>query len=42
MITFLNGRRQELEDWHRGIEAPLSNAQRAHLRRLGIDRKTEG
>jgi hypothetical protein len=42
IITFLNGRRQELEEWYRGIDAPLTEAQRTHPRRLGIDPESNG
>jgi hypothetical protein len=36
IITFLHGRRDELEAWYQDIDAPLTEAQLAHLRRLGI------
>jgi hypothetical protein len=42
ILTFLNGHRQELEEWYRGIDAPLTESQRAHLRRLGIDPESDG
>jgi hypothetical protein len=42
IITFLHGRRQELEEWYQSIDAPPTDAQRAHLRRLGIGSKTDG
>jgi hypothetical protein len=42
IITFLHGRRQELEEWYRTIDAPLTEAQRTHLRRLGIDPENNG
>ena len=37
IITFLHGRRQELEEWYKNLDAPLTDVQRAHLRRMGID-----
>ncbi len=37
ILAFLSGRRQELEEWYRSIDAPLTEDQRAHLRRLGIE-----
>jgi hypothetical protein len=42
IITFLQNRRQEVEDWYQSIDAPPTEAQRAHLRRLGIDPGTKG
>jgi hypothetical protein len=41
-IAFTLGKRKEVEDWHRDIGTPLSEAQRAHLRRLGIDPGNDG
>jgi hypothetical protein len=42
IITFLQNRRREVEDWYQSIDAPLTEEQRAHLRRLGIDPGTKG
>ena len=42
IIAFLQDRRQEVEEWYQGIDAPPTEAQRAHLRRLGIDPDTRG
>ena len=41
IITFLHNRRQEVEDWYQSIDAPPTEVQRAHLRRLGIDPGTK-
>jgi hypothetical protein len=37
IMTFLQGKRQELEEWYENLDAPLTDAQRAHLRSMGID-----
>jgi hypothetical protein len=39
MLAFLQGRRHEVDELYSGIDAELTEAQRAHLRHLGIDPK---
>ena len=36
-MTFLHGKREELEEWYQNLDASLTDARRAHLRWMGID-----